>query len=64
MNKIPKKVTDVTGVKLTPGAPAVCLGNGEHGFECCCDECDYYCFTFRNLIHKNAMNNHAPIEQT
>ena len=46
MNKIPKKETDVTGVKLTPGAPAVCLGNGEHGFECCCDECDYYLLCF------------------
>ena len=37
----PKKVTDMTGVELTPGESAVCLGNGEHGFECCCDECDY-----------------------
>ena len=37
-----KNVIDITGVKLTPGEPAVCLGNGEQGFECCCDECDYY----------------------
>ena len=38
---IPKKTIDVTGVELTPGEPDVCLGNGAHGFECCCDECDY-----------------------
>ncbi|MBQ8566500.1 MAG: hypothetical protein IJ445_02805 [Clostridia bacterium] len=37
-----KNVIDITGVKLTPGEPTVCLGNGEQGFECCCDECDYY----------------------
>ena len=40
-NEIPKKVIDVTGIELTPGEPDVCLGNGEQGFECCCDECDY-----------------------
>ncbi len=40
--EIPNKVIDVTGVELTPGAPDVCLGNGEQGFECCCDECDYF----------------------
>ena len=39
---IPKKIIDITGIELTPGEPLVCLGNGEHGFECCCDECDYY----------------------
>lgn len=39
---IPKKVIDITGIELTPGDPIVCLGNGEQGFECCCDECDYY----------------------
>ena len=44
---IPKKIIDIIGIELTPGQPAVCLGNGEQGFECCCDECDYYllCFT-------------------
>ena len=26
---IPEKVIDITGVELTPGKPAVCLGNGE-----------------------------------
>ena len=44
--KIPKKVIDVTGVELTPGEPSVCLGNGEQGFECCCDECDYFLLCF------------------
>ena len=39
---ISERVIDVTGVELIPGDPAVCLGNGEQGFECCCDECDYY----------------------
>lgn len=44
---ISKKVTDITGIELTPGEPTVCLGNGEQGFECCCDECDYFlrCFS-------------------
>ncbi|MBO7292399.1 MAG: hypothetical protein J6V07_00515 [Clostridia bacterium] len=37
----PKRIIDVTGVELMPGKPTVCLGNGEQGFECCCDECDY-----------------------
>lgn len=38
---------DPTGAILMPGCPEKCEGNGEHpGFECCCDECDYYlkCF--------------------
>ena len=41
-----KKVIDITGIELMPGEPTVCLGNGEHGVECCCDECDYFlrCF--------------------
>jgi len=43
---IQKKVTDITGIELTPGKPAVCLGNGEQGFESCCDECDYYILCF------------------
>ena len=43
---IQKKVTDITGIELMPGEPAACLGNGEQGFECCCDECDHYLFCF------------------
>ena len=40
------KVTDITGVELTPGDPIACLGNGKQGFECCCDECDYFLLCF------------------
>ena len=43
---ISKKVIDVAGVELTPGEPTACLGNGEQGFECCCDECDYFLLCF------------------
>ena len=43
---LPEKVTDITGVELTPGKPLVCLGNGDQGFECCCDECDYFLLCF------------------
>ena len=43
---IQEKVTDVTGIELMPRKPALCLGNGEQGFECCCDECDYYLLCF------------------
>ena len=54
MNKdILKKVIDVTGTELTPGEPTVCLGNGEQGFECCCDECDYFLVCFPEFDLKN-----------
>ena len=54
MNKdISRKVIDVTGIELTPGEPTVCLGNGEQGFECCCDECDYYLLCFPEFDPKN-----------
>ena len=46
MSKNPKEAIDVTGVALTPGEPAACLGNGEQGLECCCDECDYFLLCF------------------
>ena len=47
MNKnIQEKIMDITGIELTPGNPAVCLGNGEQGFGCCCDECDYFLLCF------------------
>ena len=48
------KIFDVTGVELTPGKPDACLGNGEQGYECCCDECDYYllCFNESEPIDK------------
>ena len=51
--KSQKKVVDVTGVELTPGEPAVCLGNGQQGFECCCDECDYYLLCYPEFESKN-----------
>ncbi len=50
---IPKKVIDITGIELTPGEPDVCLGNGEQGFECCCDECDYYLLCYPQFDPKN-----------
>ena len=43
---IQKRVIDIIGIELIPGEPTVCLGNGEQGFECCCDECDYCLFCF------------------
>ena len=48
-----KKITDVTGIELTPGAPTVCLDNGEQGFECCCDECDEYLLCFPEFDPKH-----------
>ena len=54
MNKnIQEKIMDITGIELTPGNPTVCLGNGEQGFECCCDECDNYLFCFPEFDPKN-----------
>ena len=52
-NNIPKKVIDVTGIELTPGDPYDCLGSGERGFECCCDECDYFLLCFPEFDFKN-----------
>ena len=48
-NNIKKSVIDVTGVELMPEEPNICRGNGEHGFECCCDECDYFLLCFPEL---------------
>lgn len=56
---IPRKVIDITGIELTPGQPAVCLGNGEQGFECCCDECDYYLLCFPKFDPENKEGNIA-----
>ena len=44
--KIQEKIIYITGVELTPGKPTVCLGDGKQGFECCCDECDYFLLCF------------------
>ena len=43
---IQKTITDITGVELISEKPTACLGNGEQGFECCCDECDYFLLCF------------------
>ena len=65
MNKdISRKVIDVTGTELTPGEPTVCLGNGEQGFECCCDECDYYLLCFPEFDPKSKRNNKTKIPHT
>ncbi|MBR3894286.1 MAG: hypothetical protein IKJ35_03960 [Clostridia bacterium] len=53
---IPEKTIDITGVELVPGTPAACFGNGEQGFERCCDECDCFllCFSeFEAQIKEN-----------
>ena len=48
-----KKVIDITDIEFTPGEPAVCFGNGEKGFECCCDECDYFLLCFPEFDSKS-----------
>ena len=43
----PRLERDISGTLICPGHPKLCLGSGDFpGFECCCDECDYYleCF--------------------
>ena len=59
----PKKIIDVTGLELLPGEPDACHGNGEHGFECCCDECDYFLLCYPEFDLKNEglneIKNHA-----
>ncbi|MBQ9086425.1 MAG: hypothetical protein IJY47_04480 [Clostridia bacterium] len=49
---VQKRVIDIAGIELMPGEPAICLGNGKQGFECCCDECDYYLFCFSEFDPK------------
>ena len=44
--EISGKMIDITGIERMPGKPDICLGNGEQGFACCCDECDYYLLCF------------------
>ena len=43
-----KQIDPSTGIPITPNYHGKdCLGSGDHpGYECCCDECDYYidCF--------------------
>ncbi len=58
IKNIQKRVTDITGIEPMPGEPTACLGNGEQGFECCCDEYDYYllCFPGFDLINEEKIN--------
>ena len=56
---IQKKVIDITDVELMPEEPVACLGNGKQGFECCCDECDYYLRCFPEFDLKNKKENIA-----
>ncbi len=58
-NDISRRITDITGVELAPGEPDVCLGNGEQGFECCCDECDCYLLCFPEFDLKSKEENIA-----
>ena len=53
---IQKSVTDITGIELMPGEPNVCLGNGEQGFECWCDECDFFLFCYPEYAPENIEN--------
>ena len=47
MNKnLKETIIDISGIELSPEKPIACLGNGERGFECCCDECDYFLLCF------------------
>ena len=54
---ISKKVIDITGIELTPGKPDVCLGNGEHNFDCCPRECDYFLLCFPEADRNNKEEN-------
>ena len=56
---VPKRIKDITGVELMPGEPAACVGNGEQGFECCCDECDYFLSCFPKFDPKSKEENSA-----
>ncbi|MBQ9940166.1 MAG: hypothetical protein IJO74_01345 [Clostridia bacterium] len=51
---VSQNVIHTTGIQLTPGEPALCLGNGEQGRGRCCHECDCYslCFPEFELINK------------
>jgi len=53
LDEIFDEIFDNDDVELTPGKPDVCLGNGEQGFECCCDECDYFLSCFPEFDPKN-----------
>lgn len=56
---IKNMIIDITAVELMPGEPTACLGNGEQGFECCCDECDYYLLCFPEIDSESKEENIA-----
>ena len=58
---IQKRVIDIIGIELIPGEPTVCLGNGQEGFECCCDECDYFLLCFPEFNSKSEIINKTEI---
>ena len=60
-NDSSKNIIDITDVELMPGKPAACLGNGNHGFECLCDECDYFLLCFPEFNSKNKKFNETKI---
>ena len=52
-------IDPATGILLTPSYHGKdCLGNGAHpGYECCCDECDFYleCFPELDIANKKGL---------
>lgn len=57
-----EKIIDITGIELTPSRQGrKCKGNGEQGYECCCDECDYFLKCFPQYLPKK--NRLKPIEE-
>lgn len=59
--KTKNRIIDIaTGIELTPGEPDACLGNGEQGYECCCDECDYFLLCFPELDPESEEENITP----
>lgn len=46
-----QQIDPYTGIPLTPSYHGEeCLGSGDYpGYECCCDECDYFLFCFPEL---------------
>ena len=56
---IQKWIVDSSSIELMPGEPLVCLGNGKQGFECCCDECDYFLLCFPEFDPNSAENSLA-----
>jgi len=47
-----KEITNIPNVKLTPGKPAACLGNGDTALSAAVTSATTFCFVFPNLIPK------------